>query len=78
MLHFNKITSVVERTDSKGNKIPFSCTYSKLSGEIIEANNLICISTYHKGTINVKFENDEIRTLKLIRILILNGKKIYN
>lgn len=78
MLHFSKLIPTVERKDDKGKPIPFSISYLKSTGEIIEAESVVCTSTSHKGTINIKWPNNEIRKVRTVTIMKINNKKIFN
>jgi len=78
MLHFSKIIPIVERKDANGKPIPFSIKYLKADGNFMEAESVVCTSTSHKGTINIKWPNNEIRKVRLVNILKINNKKIFN
>lgn len=80
MLHYSAIYNVIERTDHKGNKLPFSFMFVKMkTGDIIVAENCICTSSHHRPrTINVKFkDSNEFRKIRTCSIIELNGVEVY-
>lgn len=68
----------MERKDQRGKNIPFSVEYVKENGAIMDAKNVILLTSYHGGTANIKFMNGQIRKIKLIRILKINDKQVYH
>jgi hypothetical protein len=79
MLHHSAIPSVIERKDNKGKPVVFDITFVKLStGEIVHAPGVQCTSSHFEPrTYNIKLQNGEIRKVRHVSILKINGKTIY-
>lgn len=60
-------------------KEPVDLKLWKMNGEIIEANNVVCTSSYFKGnTFNLKFlDSNEFRKIKAVCIHEVNGEEVY-
>lgn len=60
-------------------KEPVDLKLWKKNGEIVEATNIVCTSSYfHGNTYNLKFlDSDEFRKVKAICIHEVNGEEVY-
>ena len=57
--------------------VPFSFKAIKKNGEIIEGTDCILTSSYHANkTLNIKFPNGQIRKLRKIGIIKINGTEV--
>ena len=78
MLHFTAIETVILKTDASGKKLPFRIAFRKKSGVWCEAQGVTCSSTSGKlKTITLVFPNNEVRTIKKILIMQINGERIF-
>lgn len=76
MIHISKLSVIMERVNN-GQPVPFSFKAVKKSGEIIEGQNCILTSSYHKNnTLNIKFPNGQLRKLRKVGIIEINGTEV--
>ncbi len=79
MIHHSVIHTIIERKDGGGKPVAFDCAFVKKStGELIVANGVECTSSHFQPrTYNIKFSNNEIRKVRHIGVMELNGEKVY-
>lgn len=70
-----KALNVLLQTQYEGKKKLLSLKYiEKGTGAILIANNVTCTSShYFSRTINIRFENGEVRTLRRVLLVEFNG-----
>lgn len=58
---------------------PCDLKFWKADGEIVDAPNVVCTSSYFKNdTFNIKFlDSNEIRKVQAFLIFEINGKEVY-
>lgn len=67
---------VLERKEA-GQPVPFSFKAITKSGEIIEGQNCILLSSFNQNqTLNIKFPNGQIRKLRKLGLVELNGQEV--
>lgn len=73
MLHISILRKVLAE------KKPFNCRVWTAKGEIMECQNVVCTSTFHKGnTANLLFtDSREVRKVKVICIFEINDEEVY-
>lgn len=73
MLSFSEAREIINSGE------PVDIVIHKKNGERIEANNVVCTSSYHKGnTFKLKFlDSNEFRDMKAVLLTELNGEEIY-
>lgn len=77
-LHFSAIETIILRTDANGKKLPFAIAFRKKNGAWVEAQGVTCSSTSGKlKTVTLVFPNGEVRTIKKLLIMKVNGERIY-
>lgn len=78
LLRYQHIRRLAERTDEKGNPIPFNLKYLCLNGEVMEAKNVVTTSVdvrRKKRTI-LFLDSGQYRTIHDVLILEINNHKI--
>lgn len=77
MIHISKISVVCEQRAGKA-PAPFSFKAVKKNGEIITGENCVLTSSHSKTrSMNIKWlDSGEIRKLKLIQFIELNGTEV--
>ena len=76
VIHIRKAVKSIERKDEKGKPIPFSAKVLKKDGSVATFIDAVCTSSYHKGTMNFRTPNNEVRKIKAIYIIELNGQEV--
>ncbi len=73
MLHLAQARKIIESGD------PFDVSFWKRNGEIVDARNVVCTSSYFRGnTFNFKWiESSQFRKVKALLIFNVNGEEIY-
>lgn len=73
MIHLKEARSILE------SKEPVDVKFWKENGEIVEAHNVVCTSSYFKNdTFNIKFLiNGEIRKIQAFLIFSINEMEVY-
>jgi len=73
MLHLAQARKIIESGE------PFDVSFWKRNGEIVEATNVVCTSSYfHGNTFNFKWlESEEFRKVKALLIFNINGEEIF-
>jgi hypothetical protein len=73
MLHLSDARKIIESGE------PFDLSFWKRNGEIVNARNVVCLSSYFHGrTFNIKFLNSgEIRKIRAVLIFNVNGEEIF-
>ncbi len=75
-LHYSKITSLIWRKDKVGKPIRFSFkAVAKSNGEIIRGDDCFC-SSYFIRTVNITFPSGQVRKLRKILFIEINGIEI--
>ncbi len=76
MVHISKLSVIMERRN--GNEpVPFNFKSVKKNGEIIEGKNCILTSSYHgNNTLNIKFPNGQVRKLRKLGFIEINGTEV--
>lgn len=79
MLHHSVIHTIIERKNGENKPESFDMKFvTRSNGELIEANAVQCTSSHFQPrTYNIKFSNNEIRKVRHIGIVELNGEKVY-
>lgn len=68
---------IIERKDEKGKHVPFSARFFKKNGEVATFTQVVCSSSYHRGTINVFNPiSGETRKVLMHHLFELNGKEV--
>jgi hypothetical protein len=72
MIHIAKVRKLLSPD------VPFSLKFWKKNGEIVEASNVICTSTYFQNdTANLKFQDSEqFRKIRVSSIFEFNGEEV--
>jgi uncharacterized protein YwbE len=74
MLHHSAIPSIIEQPG-----VNVKLKFIKSTGQVVECNNVVCTSSHFRPrTYNVRFENGEIRKVKHVSIIEVNGEPIYH
>lgn len=76
VIHIRKAVKHIERKDERGKPIPFSARVLKKDGGVAIFKEAVCTSSYHKGTMNFRTPNNEVRKIKAIYIIELNGQEV--
>jgi len=78
MIHYSKINLITQRKDAKGQPLPFSFKAVTISGQIIEGDNCIVLSSnYQRRTRNIKWQaSGEVRKIRNISFIELNGTEV--
>lgn len=73
MLHLSDARKIIESGD------PFSLTFMKKNGEIVNATNVVCTSShFHGNTFNLKFlDSDQFRKIKAVLIINVSGEELF-
>ncbi len=57
--------------------VPFSFKAVKKSGEIITGNDCILLSSFHQNnTLNIKFPSGQVRKLRKLGVIEINGQEV--
>ena len=76
MIHLSRVGVVMERKMGN-NPAPFDFKAVKKNGEIIEGKNCILTSSFTaNNTVNIKFPNGQMRKLRKIGFIELNGTEV--
>ena len=73
MLHLAQARKIIESGE------PFDVSFWKRNGEIVDARNVVCTSSYfHGNTFNFKWlDSSQFRKVKALLIFNVNGEEIY-
>lgn len=73
MLHLSQARKIIESGE------PFDVSFWKRNGEIVEAINVVCTSSYfHGNTFNFKWiDSDQFRKVKALLIFNINGEEVF-
>ncbi|MCD8176707.1 MAG: hypothetical protein LUE98_04505 [Tannerellaceae bacterium] len=75
-IRMREIASIIEAKDGEGKGIPFSGKVFKKNGELMVLKDVICTSSYHGGTYNLMFPNGQIRKVKGLFFIEINGREV--
>lgn len=72
MVHIGKVRKELNEHE------PVNLKFWKNTGEIVEANNVVCTSSYFKNhTVNLKFlDSGEFRKIRVSTIFEFNGEEV--
>lgn len=72
MIHIKHVRKILNEHD------PVNLKFWKRNGDIVEANNVVCTSSYFENdTVNLKFMNsEEFRKIRVLSIFELNGEEV--
>jgi len=77
-IHISALDPIILRTDANGKKIAFNISFRKKNGVMVEAQRVTCSSTSGKRkTITIVFPNQEVRTIRRILVMRLNGERVF-
>lgn len=76
IIHIRKAVKYIERRDERGKPIPFSAKVLKKDGGLAIFQDAVCTSSYHKGTMNFRTPNNEVRKIKAIYLIEVDGKEV--
>ena len=79
MIHASKLPLLMERLGKDRRRVPFSLSFVKSTGELIQVAEAVCTSTYHANrTANIMLlPSKEVRTIPLISILRINNEDVF-
>ena len=79
MLHYQTISKIAERKNSKGEPVRFSIVYVVTSsGELRSLEDCICTSSHFRpASINIQRPDGQIRKVRCCTVLEFNGVEIY-
>jgi len=76
-IRMRDIKKVIEAQDKKGDLIPFSCRVYTKGGKRMDCADVVCTSSHHGGTYNVRFPNGDTRKIRECYITSLNGREVF-
>lgn len=76
-IRMRDIKNVVEAKDADGRRQPFDCRVYTRKGKPMECHEVICTSSYHGGTYNILFPNGDVRKIRELFIVSLNGMEVF-
>jgi len=79
MIHLSKLSLLMERLDKNRRKVPFSLTFVKSTGELVEIKEAVCTSTFNENhTANIMIlPSREIRKIYLVSIIRFNNEVLF-
>ncbi len=76
VITFRKAIKEIERKDESGNPVPFTAKVFKKDGGVATFIDAVCTSSYHEGTMNFRTPNNEVRKIRAIYLIEINGKEV--
>lgn len=76
ILSIKKAVRYIERKDNNGQPIPFSAKVFKRDGGVALFQDAVCTSSFHRGTMNFRMPNNEVRKIRTIYLIEVDGKEV--
>jgi len=76
-IRMRDIKQIAEAKDKDGCPAPFSCRVYTRKGKPMDCTDVVCTSSYHGGTYNIMFPNGDIRKIRELFIVSLNGMEVF-
>jgi hypothetical protein len=78
MLHYLQISKLAETKDKQEKPIPLFITYVKKTGEVEKYEYARCTSSHFRpASINIELPNGDIKKLRCINIIKINGNETF-
>lgn len=76
VIRMKNIKKVIESLDEKGRPVLFSCKVFTRQGKLLNLKDVRCTSSYHGGTYNVILPNNQVRKIRELFMIEVNGKEV--
>jgi hypothetical protein len=79
MMHISRLQNLVDQKDPSGKPLPFSITYRKKDGTLIQSEEVVCTSWFSNGrTLNLMYtQSREVRKIRRILVFKINEITLY-